>query len=371
MESETIADDNTKYRIGSVTKTFTAVLIFKAIEEGKMKQTDKLAKFFPRVRNADVIQISNLLEHTSGIRNYDKSKFYDEMKYKSYSKEMLLEMIYKLPSDFPPDYKFSYSNTGYMLLGLILEKIYNKPYEQLLKEKISNPLELKNTDVGNLIDEKNNEAKSYIYYNGWRKNNNLRLNIGAGNIISTPADINVFYKALFDGKLVSEKSLTQMKNMQKGMFRYPYESKNMYGHTGSVVGYLTFALYIPEDKIAICITENGVRYDIGDILEYVRNDLYDDKYEIPDFKRIKLDNQELQQYVGKYKYTDESKDLNVYIINDKLYLQQGDSPEVLIEAKEKNNFVYDTNKVELNFVPEKKKMIMTTKRNTYTYKKVE
>ena len=258
-----------------------------------------------------------------------------------------------------------------MLLGLILEKIYNKPYEQLLKEKISNPLELKNTDVGNLIDEKNNEAKSYIYYNGWRKNNNLRLNIGAGNIISTPADINVFYKALFDGKLVSEKSLTQMKNMQKGMFRYPYESKNMYGHTGSVVGYLTFALYIPEDKIAICITENGIRYDIGDILEYVRNDLYDDKYEIPDFKRIKLDNQELQQYVGKYKYTDESKDLNVYIINDKLYLQQGDSPEVLIEAKEKNNFVYDTNKVELNFVPEKKKMIMTTKRNTYTYKKVE
>ena len=371
LESETIADDNTKYRIGSVTTTFTAVLIFKAIEEGKMKQTDKLAKFFPRVRNADVIQISNLLEHTSGIRNYDKSKFYDEMKYKSYSKEMLLEMIYKLPSDFPPDYKFSYSNTGYMLLGLILEKIYNKPYEQLLKEKISNPLELKNTDVGNLIDEKNNEAKSYIYYNGWRKNNNLRLNIGAGNIISTPADINVFYKALFDGKLVSEKSLTQMKNMQKGMFRYPYESKNMYGHTGSVVGYLTFALYIPEDKIAICITENGVRYDIGDILEYVRNDLYDDKYEIPDFKRIKLDNQELQQYVGKYKYTDESKDLNVYIINDKLYLQQGDSPEVLIEAKEKNNFVYDTNKVELNFVPERKKMIMTTKRNTYTYKKVE
>ena len=112
LESETIADDNTKYRIGSVTKTFTAVLIFKAIEEGKMKQTDKLAKFFPRVRNADVIQISNLLEHTSGIRNYDKSKFYDEMKYKSYSKEMLLEMIYKLPSDFPPDYKFSYSNTG-------------------------------------------------------------------------------------------------------------------------------------------------------------------------------------------------------------------------------------------------------------------
>lgn len=205
------------------------------------------------------------------------------------------------------------------------------------------------------------------------KEENLELNnfLGAGNIVSTPSDINTFLKALFDGKLVSEKSLVQMKNLQKGLFRYPYESKNMYGHTGSVLGYLTFALYIPEDKIAICITENGVRYDIYDILEYVLNDLYNDKYVIPDFKRIKLDNQELQQYIGKYKYTNESKDLNIYIINGKLYLQQGDSPEVLIEAKEKNKFVYDTNKVELLFSPEKKKMTMTTRKGMYIYKKID
>ncbi|PZU81480.1 MAG: peptidase [Chryseobacterium sp.] len=373
LENETVPDDNTKYRIGSVTKTFTAVLIFKAIEEGKLKQTDKLSKFFPRVKNADIIQISNLLEHTSGIRSYDKSKFYDDLKYKSYSKELLLEMIYKLPSDFPPDYKFSYSNTGYALLGFILEKVYGKDYSEILKEKIIGSLNLQNTYTGNLTDENNNEAKSYVYYNNWRKKENLGLNnfIGAGNIVSTPSDINTFFKALFDGKLVSEKSLIQMKNLQKGLFHYPYESKNMYGHTGSVLGYLTFALYIPEDKIAICIAENGVRYDIGDILEYVLNDLYDDKYEIPDFKRIKLDNQELQQYVGKYKYTDESKDLNVYILNDKLYLQQGDSPEILIEAKVKNKFVYDTNKIELLFSPEKKKMTMTTKKGIYTYKKID
>lgn len=373
LENETLPDANTKYRIGSVTKTFTSVLIFKAIEEGKLKQTDRLSKFFPRVKNADIIQISNLLNHTSGIRSYDKSKFFEELRYKSYSKEMILEMIYKLPSDFPPDYKFSYSNTGYALLGFILEKIYDKTYDELLKEKITILLNLENTGVGNLIDEKNNEAKSYVYYNNWRKKENLGIHnfIAAGNIVSTPAEINTFYKALFDGKLVSEKSLLQMKNMQKGLFRYPYESKNMYGHTGSVFGYLTFALYIPEDKIAICITENGVRYDINDILEYVLNDLYNDKYEIPDFKRIKLNNQELQQFVGKYRYSGSSTDLNVYINNDKLYIQQGDSPEVLIEAKEKNNFVYDTNKVEMLFSPEKKKMTMTTRKGVYNYKKVD
>lgn len=373
LENETTPDDNTKYRIGSVTKTFTAVLIFKAIEEGRLKQTDKLSKFFPRVKNADIIQISNLLNHTSGIRSYDKSKFFEELKYKNHSKEIILEMIYKLPSDFPPDYKFSYSNTGYALLGFILEKIYNKTYAELLKEKITESLDLNNTSVGNLIDEKNNEAKSYIYYDGWRKNSSLGIHnfIAAGNIISTPNDVSQFYKALFDGKLISEKSLIQMKNLQKGMFRYPYESKNMYGHTGSVFGYLTYALYIPEDKIAICITENGVRYDINDIMDYVLKDLYNDKYEVPNFQRIKLDNQELQQYVGKYKYSGSSTDLNIYVSNDKLYVKQEDSPEVLIEAKEMNKFVYDTNKIELLFSPEKKKMTMTTRRNTYVYKKVE
>lgn len=373
LENETVPDDNTKYRIGSVTKTFTAVLIFKAIEEGKLKQTDKLSKFFPRVKNADIIQISNLLNHTSGIRNYYQSKIFNEIMYKKYPKDTLLEMIYKLPSDFPPDYKFSYSNTGYALLGFVLEKIYGKTYAELLNEKITEPLNLKNTGVGNLIDDKNNEAKSYKYFDGWQKDGHLGIHnfASVGNIISTPSDINTFFKALFDGKLVSEKSLTQMKNLQKGIFRYPYESKNMYGHTGSIFGYLTYAVYIPEDKIAICIAENGVRYDINDILEYVLNDLYNDKYEVPDFKRISITNDELLKYVGKYKYNSDSKDLNVYITNNKLYVQQGDSPEILIEAKEKNKFVYDTNKIELLFYPEKKKMTMMTRKGVYTYKKID
>lgn len=374
LENETVPDDNTKYRIGSVTKTFTAVLIFKAIEEGKLKQTDKLSKFFPKIKNADIINIASLLNHTSGIQNINQSKFYDLLKYKEQPRELLLEIIYKLPSIFPPEYRYSYCNTGYIILGYILEKIYDKSYAEVLKEKILNPLQLVNTGIGkSTIESENNEAKSYSYLVDWRKNLDTGLNnfMAAGNIVSTPIDINKFFSALFEGKIISEKSLVQMKNLQKGLFRYPYESKNMYGHTGSVLGFLTFALYIPEDKITICISENGVRYDINDILEYVLNDLYNDKYEVPDFKRISITNDELLKYVGKYKYNSDSKDLNVYITNNKLYVQQGDSPEILIEAKEKNKFVYDTNKIELLFYPEKKKMTMMTRKGIYIYKKID
>ena len=374
LESETIPDDNTKYRIGSVTKTFTAALIFKAIDEGKLKQTDKLAKFFPKIKNADIIDIASLLNHTSGIQNINQSKFYDLIKNKEQPRDLLLEMIYRLPSVSPPEYRYSYCNTGYIILGYILEKVYGQSYSDILKEKITDPLELRNTGIGkSTIQPENNEAKSYSYYINWKKNLDTGLNnfMAAGNIVSTPEDVNKFLNALFEGKLISEKSLVQMKNTQKGMFRYPYESKNMYGHTGSVLGFLTFALYIPEDKITICITENGVRYDIDDILDYVVKDLYDDKYEIPDFKRIALPEQKLQQYVGKYKYSGSENPLNVYIQNGKLYIQQGESLEILIEATKEDYFVYDTNKIELNFLPEKKKMIMTTKRNIYTYKKIE
>lgn len=374
LESETIPDDYTKYRIGSVTKTFTAALIFKAIDEGKLKQTDKLSKFFPKIKNAEIINIASLLNHTSGIQNINQSKFYELIKNKEQPRDLVLEMIYRLPSVSPPEYKYSYCNTGYIILGYILEKIYDQSYNDILKEKITDPLELINTGIGkSTIQPENNEAKSYSYYINWRKNMDAGLNnfMAAGNIVSTPTDVNKFFNALFEGKLISEKSLVQMKNTQKGMFRYPYESKNMYGHTGSVLGFLTFALYIPEDKITICITENGVRYDIGDILDYVVKDLYDDKYVIPDFKRIALSEQKLQQYVGKYKYSGSENPLNVYMQNGKLYIQQGESLEILIEATKEDYFVYDTNKIELNFLPDKKKMIMTTKRNIYTYKKIE
>jgi len=374
LESETVPDDNTKYRIGSVTKTFTAALIFKAIDEGKMKQTDHLSKYFPKIKNADIIDIASLLNHTSGIQNINQSKFYDLLKYKEQPRELLLEMIYKLPSVSPPEYKYSYCNTGYIILGYILEKIYGKTYEEVLKEKIVSPLELVNTGIGkSTIQSENNEAKSYSYFVDWRKNLDTGLNnfMSAGNIVSTPTDVNKFFNALFEGKLISEKSLIQMKNTQKGLFRYPYESKNMYGHTGSVLGFLTFALYIPEDKITICIAENGVRYDISDILDYVVKDLYDDKYEVPDFKRIKLTEQKLQQYIGKYKSSNSENLLNVYLQNGKLYIQQGESLDILIEATKEDHFVYDTNKIELTFVSDKNKMIMTTRKNTYIYKKVE
>lgn len=374
LESETLPDENTKYRIGSVTKTFTAALIFKAIDEGKLKQTDRLSQYFPKIKNADIINIASLLDHTSGIQNINQSKFYDLLKYKEQPREMLLEMIYRLPSVSPPEYRYSYCNTSYIILGFILEKVYGKSYSEILKEKITDPLELVNTGIGSsAIDSQNNEAKSYSYFVDWRKNLDTGLNnfMSAGNIVSTSADVNKFLNALFEGKLISEKSLVQMKNTQKGLFRYPYESKNMYGHTGSVLGFLTFALYIPEDKVTICIAENGVRYDISDILDYVLKDLYNDKYEVPNFERIKLPEDRLKQYIGKYKNSESENLLNVYIQNGKLYIQQGESLDILIEATKEDHFVYDTNKIELNFVPEKKKMIMTTKRNTYTYKKVE
>ncbi len=138
----------TKYRIGSISKTFTAVLILRAIEEGKLELNKTIETFFPSIKNAAKITIADLLQHRSGIHNFTRDQQFFEYRTQHQSSKKMLDLISKYPSDFEPNTKAAYSNSNYFLLALILEKVYNASLEQLLIEKISKPLNLKNTQIG-------------------------------------------------------------------------------------------------------------------------------------------------------------------------------------------------------------------------------
>ncbi|MDM1061739.1 serine hydrolase [Empedobacter falsenii] len=127
-ESNLVNNKDTKFRIGSITKTFTATLIMKMIENGKLTLDTKLSKFYPKVKNADKISIQNLLQHQSGINNITSNKEFLDWYLKDFTKEELLEKIYSLKSDFEPNTKEEYSNTNYILLGFILEDVSKKSY---------------------------------------------------------------------------------------------------------------------------------------------------------------------------------------------------------------------------------------------------
>ncbi len=153
----------TKYRIGSATKMFTAVMIFQLIEEGRLSLDKRLNTYFPNLPNANKITISNMLYHRSGLHDYTHDTNFQEWMDKPKTHDQLLKIIKDKGSDFEPGTEADYSNSNYLLLGYIIEKVCKVPYADALKKRITSKLNLKNTYYGNPISQKNNEATSYKY----------------------------------------------------------------------------------------------------------------------------------------------------------------------------------------------------------------
>ena len=231
VEQKIKLTENSKFRIGSISKTFTTALVFKAIEEQKIKLTDVLAKYFPSIKNSGKITISNLLYHRSGLHNFTDDEDYLKWNTTPKTENEMIAIIAKAGSDFEPDTKAEYSNSNFVLLSYILEKIYKKKIKEILAKNIIIPLGLKNTFYGGKIDLKNNECNSYTFKGSWAKENetNMSVPMGAGAVVSTPTDLAKFIDALFQGKVVSNTSLEQMKTIKDhfgmGLFQIPFYDK--------------------------------------------------------------------------------------------------------------------------------------------------
>lgn len=267
----------TKYRIGSITKTFTATLIFMAIEENKLQLDDTLVEFFPKIPNANKITIRNLLNHKSGIPNFTKAPNYLTYNTIGKTQEEMLAIFENAPSNFEPNSASEYSNSNYLLLSYILEKIYKKTYNELLTEKITKPLKLSQTYFGHTINTKNNEAYSYKWQKTWIKETetNLAMLTGAGAIVSTPTEVLQFVDALFNEKLIKKNSLEEMKKDFLGLGDFTFENIQSYGHTGHLDGFNCLFGYFPKEKISFIIASNGNKTDNNDIAVNLLNIIFD------------------------------------------------------------------------------------------------
>jgi len=211
----------TRYRIGSISKMFTASMIFQLIEEGKIKLTTTLDTYFPEIPNASKITISNLLNHRSGIHNFTDDPQYMTYMTQPKTGDEMVKIISKNKVDFEPDAKASYSNSNFVLLGYIIEKITKQPYSKNLEKRICSKIGIKDTYIGKKTDLLNNESYSYKFESEWKQQPETDMSIpgGAGSIISTPTDLTRFVNALFSIKLVSQSSLNQMKTLTDGIIR--------------------------------------------------------------------------------------------------------------------------------------------------------
>lgn len=295
---------DTRFRISSITKTYTAVMILQLVEEGKLRLQDPLNKFFSQIPNAGKITIEQLLRHRSGI---PELKVEPNWGRQSRTHDEVLAVIEKGPPSFEPDSKHEYSNTGYVILGYIIEKVEGKPYQDVLKERITSKLGLGNTylGVGNTNSE-NNESLSYRYLGEWKEAPELNLSVpaGAGAIISTPGDMTKFIQALFEHKLVSKASLDKMMTMQDGegmgMETFTFSGKTLYGHTGGSNSSGAWLAYEPTEQLALAYTTNAKIYPVADVVAGVFDIYWNRPYQVPTFDALVVNPEILDQYVGVY-----------------------------------------------------------------------
>lgn len=364
VEKKAMADANTKYRVGSISKTFTATIVMKLVEEQKLQLSAKLSDYYPQIKNADQITLDELLQHRSGIQNFTSYPDYGEWNTKKQSKDQLLTRIASGESTFAPGSKMDYSNSNYVLLSFIAEDVTGKSFSSLLQEFITVPCGLKNTYVGGVIGAKKNEAHSYSMLSDWSKQSETdpSIPLGAGSLVSTPHDLNIFFSQLFAGKIISAQSLEQMTllkdNFGFGLFLVPFYTMVGYGHTGGIDGFASNAFYFPAENVSIALTSNGVVYPLNDIIVGALSIYFGKPYELPVFpKTVKIEASELIKYLGVYSAPTFPIKLTV-TQKDGLLLAQGTGqPSFPLEYQGGNKFRFEPAKVEIEFDLVNKKMM--------------
>lgn len=264
----------TKFRIGSVTKQFTAVVILQLCEKGLLKLNDTLDKYIPDYPKGNKVTIHHLLTHTSGITNYTNSKDILQIMRNKHSVEELIGEFKQLPYDFEPGRKFSYSNSGYVLLGYILEKVSKMSSEEYLHQNIFNKYAMHDSGYDDHKKIIKYRASGYDLAGEEKSLVNcdfidMSVPYTGGALYSTVEDLYIWNNKLFKGKILNEYSLNKMlsKHVKADKCYYGYgvflddvecggKVRNVIWHDGVIPGFLACSKVFPDEDIQIIMITN-------------------------------------------------------------------------------------------------------------------
>lgn len=360
VEHKILATKDTKYKIGSISKMYTATLILKLVDEGKLKLNTKLNEFYPEVPNAHQITIKNLLNHSSGLFNYTKTKEFYDWAIVEHTQEEFLQKIIENGTIFQPNDRHEYSNTNFVLLAFIVEKLYDKSFNDVLTSEIFAPLNLMNTQTGGKINIANNESFSYKKGNDWEKYPVWFMSnaIGAGSLIATPTDVNHFTNALFTYKILDKKWVDKMQKLTKyyglGLFRYTFLNKEFYGHSGRMEKFRSLSLYNTNDKLALTLCVNAHTLDFNTIVKAVVAILQNTTLDIPELRVIKLINTKAIE--GVYLGEGYPHKIKVFREGNAILVQRTGQQAYKTEVISETEFKIQRFKANFKFTPEDKKL---------------
>lgn len=267
------AKADTMFRIGSVTKQFTAALVMRLVEQQKVALDDALSKFVPEFdTQGKVVTVRQLLDHTSGIKSYtDVGEEWERVQPLELTHEQMFALVEMKPFDFEPGTDWAYNNTGYYLLGVLLEKVHEKPYAQIVLDEISTPLGLTRTRYDSNKELIENRAQGYDVVDGAITNDDLLGTshpFAAGALLSTGGDLVRWAMALQGGKVVKPESFTAMTtkkvlpnghdtNYGFGLIVDDFAGRPRISHGGGIHGFNSSLLWLPGDEFYVAVISNG------------------------------------------------------------------------------------------------------------------
>jgi len=327
------------FRIGSITKQFTACAILKLAEEGKLSLQDRITKFVSDYPITD-ITIEHLLTHTSGIST-GAGAWTPETRKLDFTPQALIDSFKHQPSDFLPGAGFRYNNNGYVLLGYIIERVSGMSYERYISENFFKPLGMKNSGYDN------NSSIIPGRISGYEKDNETYRNAGflsmtqpysAGSILSTVEDLYTWNKALTDGKVISKESLKKahtsylLNNGKPTGYGYGWWLGNIQGspdikHDGLINGFSTFAVYLPQEKVFVAVFTNCENNNPEVIASKIAAITIGKPYHT---NETGLPIEQLKSYAAIYESTTEGQRTVSYEDGRLLYFVKGGAKEQLI-----------------------------------------
>ena len=385
LENHIPITPETKFRIGSISKQFTAAAILKLQEEGKLSVSDLLSKFIPDFPRGDEVTIDQLLTHTSGIHGFTEDpEFYKVVSEKADPDEAI-ETIKGEGYDLSPGEKWFYSNSGYFILGYIVEKVSGMPLGNYLKSQFFEPLGMKNTGIHSWDIEIENDAVGYSYQKD-RFEKAMRWDMsragGAGAIYSTVGDLLLWNEAIFNGKALDKASIDSAftpAKLEDGTvadvfgvkgigYGYGWMMSNLNGireiaHSGGFDGFNAYLTRFPEYNLTIAVLTNCLPPPAPKIgtfglisvsgaqaiaSVYLWEQMNPTETYSTEVKKV--DASLYDDYVGRYDYGISAGILEVTREGDKLYAQMSGQGKFEIFPSSDNEFFWKIADAKITFI---------------------
>ncbi len=351
---------NNIFRIGSITKQFTAIAILQLMEQGKLNLPDEITRFIPGYPvQGSTITIEHLLTHTSGIRDFTSIKDSVQRIKTDFTPAGMISFFQNQPMRFTPGTRYEYSNSNYFLLGYIIEKITGKTYQQYLEDNFFQPLGMTSSFYGNDAKIIKNRAAGYTKTEKDMENAgtiSMTQPFAAGAILSTVEDLFKWQQAVQSYKLVKKESLerafTRYKLVTGKEINYGYgwrfgfiqQSPSIW-HGGLINGFMTMAMYLPIEDVYVVILSNCDCNSPEKVTAKLAAIAIGRPYA---YKEITFTNPILQTYAGVYE--NENGDQRIISVADgKLYSQLGRNRKISAKAYKKDNFFFEDPMITMEF----------------------